>query len=163
MCPDCLARRFTPFVLCGARSLRDTLSQATEQEACCEPREARNALALKAGDRLLVEVRRDNVILLPKPNPRSITRPSAASAGASTRHTIWSKKGRVGSERRARALTFRPCGYSRALLPKWVMISLWASFSLSPRRNLVGSNAFASLVMTPRLTSPIRSPHQNPR
>jgi AbrB family looped-hinge helix DNA binding protein len=31
------------------------------------PREARNALGLKAGDRLLVVVRGDTVILLPKP------------------------------------------------------------------------------------------------
>lgn len=36
------------------------------------PREARNALGLKAGDRLLVVVRGDTVILLPKPSKRTV-------------------------------------------------------------------------------------------
>jgi AbrB family looped-hinge helix DNA binding protein len=35
------------------------------------PREARSALGLKAGDRLLVVVRGDTVILLPKPKRHS--------------------------------------------------------------------------------------------
>lgn len=37
------------------------------------PRQARNALGLKAGDRLLVVVRRDTVILLRKPREYSST------------------------------------------------------------------------------------------
>ncbi len=61
------------------------------------PREARNALGLKAGAKLLIVVRHNTVVLLRK--PKVIQRGSRAWRRGFIRPITWSRKERAGQER----------------------------------------------------------------